>query len=565
MRSWINCDFSEEWLRERIASRKAIRGHYHFDPFQIAGLAGAKYNPAAVKKVVMFFETCLVHVEGEFADQPFCLLEWQVVDILAPIFGFILPSGYRMFRTTYIEVPRKNGKSTLLAGILLYLLTADKEAGAKIVTAATSKEQAKIVFSVAAQMVEKSPELSKRIMSYKIGSMIVEKTHNVLTAIASIARHGKNLHGLGIDELHEHQDSEMIDSLVTSMGARRQPLTVFITTAGLNKGTICWKEREYAIALISGKKRDQSYLPAIYSAEESIQIDPYAWKDPKVWAIANPSLGYSVTEEYLAQELKKAEFSPANEATFKRLYLNIWSSLSAKWLSMRHWKACYRDIKIEDFKGQEAFLGFDASATRDLTALSVVFRKVIDSKDHYFVFWFHWLPASRLEERKNHEGIDWTSFFKSGELKITDSESVDYKAISDQIADLEKIGIKIKQIGFDKWNAHALSNDLSKKGYEMIEVGQSIGSISGPAKEFERLILDGRIHFARSAIVEMQAEKVEIYTDANGNIKPVKGQLQKKKTGGQVTKIDGIISAIIALSRAYSPHVEEKKAQNIYG
>ncbi len=565
MKSWIKHHFTEDWLRSKIAERKSLRGPYFYDPFAIAEIAGATYQEEPVKRVVTFFEKCLVHVKGEHEKKPFVLEEWQIVDIIAPLFGFFLPSGYRLFRVIYIELPRKNGKSTLLAGIELYLLFADREPGAEIVTAATSREQAHIVFSVAEQMVRSSKTLSERAYIYKLGSIAVQKTYNVLTAISAIPRHGKNLHGLGIDELHEHQNEELIDSLRTSMGSRRQPVTIYITTAGLNKGSICWKEREYASALINKQKQDIHYLPVIYSAEAAIQEDPHAWKKPAVWAIANPGLGISIHQDYLHQEMKKAEFSAANEATFKRLYLNIWSSLSAKWLYLKKWKECHRNFDLSEFAGEDCYLGFDASATRDLTALVATFRRVEDDgKDHYYSFFWHWLPASRLLERKNHEGIDWKSFVDSGELELTDSEAVDQTAIAERIAEIEAIGIKIKQIGYDQWNAHFLVNELTKKGYEMVKVGQSVGSISGPSKEFERLILDGRYHSNQNDLLEMQVEKVEIYSDANGNIKPVKGMHQTKKKGGQVAKIDGIIAAIIALSRAFEPATEEKIAQNIY-
>ena len=293
------------------------------------------YDREEAERAVDFFSRFLTHIKGEWAGRPLKLSPWQADEVIRPLFGWRRPDGTRRYRMAYIEVPRKQGKSTLGAGIGLYLTFADGEPGAEIYSAASDRDQAAIVFDLGRQMVEQSPNLLKRSETYR-RSIVVPATassYKVLSAEA-YSKHGLNAHGIIFDELHAQPNRDLWDVLTTSTGARRQPLVVAITTAGWDRNSICWEQHEYAERVRDGIIEDPTFLPVLYNAEG---LD---WQTPEAWAKACPSLGVTVQPEFLAAECKKAQEIPGFQNTFRRLYLNEWTQQAARWLDMATWDEC---------------------------------------------------------------------------------------------------------------------------------------------------------------------------------------------------------------------------------
>ena len=279
------------------------------------------FDERAATVAVNFFERLLVHVKGEYAGKAFELQDWQKHDVIRPLFGWKHADGSRKYRTAYMRSPGRTGKATLAAGIALYLLYADDEYGAEVYSAAADKDQAAIVFELAKQMVDSSHELSRRTQSFK-RSMIIQKTMSVYRVLSADAftKHGLNASGVVIDELHAQPNRDLVDVLMTSTGARRQPLVVMITTAGYDRESICWEQHEYADKLLRGVIRDDSYFAYIAAADEKDD-----WQDPAIWQKANPGLGKTVKLDYLEQECGRAQQTPAYQNTFRRLHLNQWT------------------------------------------------------------------------------------------------------------------------------------------------------------------------------------------------------------------------------------------------
>lgn len=295
------------------------------------------FDEAAAQRACDFFRLKCRHSIGPFAGKPFVLEKWQSDQLVRPIFGWKRKGdGARKIRTVYLEVPRKNGKSTLAAGLANYLLFADKELGAQVYSAAADTDQASICFTEARRMVEADAQLFALAKIFK-KAITVPETNSVYKVLSADAftKHGLNAHGIIFDELHAQPNRDLWDVLVTSTGSRRQPLTIAITTAGYDRNSICWELHDYAIKVRDGIVEDTSFLPLIFAADEDDD-----WKSPETWKKANPNLGVSVSLDYFERECKKAQNVPAYENTFKRLHLNIWTEQDVRWMPMDLWDLC---------------------------------------------------------------------------------------------------------------------------------------------------------------------------------------------------------------------------------
>ena len=311
-----------------------------YDPQATAG--DCWFDEEAADKVVGFFADCLVHVKGEFAGRPFLLEPWQQA-IVANLFGWKRPDGTRRYREAFIFVPRKNGKSILAAGICIYMLFCDGEWGAEIYCAAAERDQAALVFDVAKQMVNHEPVLRDacRIYTKAITIESMGSTFKAISADAS-TKHGYNAHCAVIDELHAQKNRELVDVLITSTGARRQPLIVHITTSDFERPSICNEKHDYASKVRDGIIEDRAFLPVIYEAGRDDD-----WTNPEVWAAVNPNYGVSISKEYLAHECQRAQEAPTYENTFKRLHLNIRTEQDVRWISMERWERCGGPVDAE--------------------------------------------------------------------------------------------------------------------------------------------------------------------------------------------------------------------------
>ena len=474
----------------------------------------------------------LTHVKGEWAGNPFTLEPWQRDLVIHPLFGWKRANGTRKYRTAYIEVPRKNGKSTLAAGIALTLLFADNEPGAEVYSAAGDRKQAGIVFDVARQMVQRCDDLKTRAEVFR-SSIVVPKTassYHVLSADA-YTKHGLNAHGVIFDELHAQPNRELWDVLTTSTGARRQPLIVALTTAGYDRHSICWELHEYAWRVRDGVSPDDSFLPVIFGAEKEDD-----WTSPKVWKKANPNLGVTIKVDYFDQKCTNAKEMPAAENTFKRLHLNIWTEQADRWIPIEKWNLCAGPVNENELRGALCFAGLDLSTTKDVTALNLTFPV----NGRYKQLWRFWIPEETIAPRIRIKGVEYDRWVPEGFIKATEGNVVDYDVVR---ADINQLGeqFNIRQIAYDPWNATQIVTQLQGDGFEMVPVRQGYYTMSPASKEFEKLILGRKIDHGGNPVARWMMSNVAVEIDAAGNIKPSK----KKST----EKIDGIVAAIMAVGR----------------
>lgn len=488
------------------------------------------YDAEAAERAVRFFSTCLTHTKGEWAGQPLVLSDWQADQIIRPLFGWKRKDGTRKYRTAYIQIPRKAGKSTLAAGIALYLLLADGEPGAEVYSAAADREQAAIVFEMAKGMADASPALRRRVQPFK-RSLVMPSTASSYKVLSSDAytKHGLNAHGIVVDEVHALPDRELWDVLTTSTGARRQPLTVAITTAGFDRHSLCFELYDYACKVRDGIITDESFLPVIFEADADDD-----WKSPATWHKAHPGLGVSVKEEYFAQECAKAQQLPSYENTFKRLLLNIWTEQDTRWLSMDAWDKSGTDLP--DLEGRACYAGLDLSTTTDITALVLAFPD--GGKVHLMPFF--WVPQEGIHKRAKRDRVPYDVWVKQGHIEATQGSVIDYEVIRARINELAA-RFHIKEIAIDRWNATQLATQLTGDGFEVVGFGQGYASMSAPAKELEKLILGQTLNHGKNPVLRWMASNVAIEQDAAGNIKASKAK--------STERIDGVVASLMALGR----------------
>ena len=492
------------------------------------------FDKDAADRAIGFFRDCLTHVKGEKAGQPFELDNWQE-DIVGAMFGWKRQDGTRRYRTAYIEIPRKNGKSTLCAGLALFMLFSDGEAGAEVYSAAAEREQASIVFDVASQMVAAEPVLRACSKTFR-KSIAVEKTastYKVLSADA-FTKHGLNASAIIFDELHAQPNRDLWDVLATSTGARVQPLTIAITTAGYDRNSICYEVHDYAGKVRDGIIEDETFLPVIYGCDEKDDF-----KAKKSWEKSNPGLGHSIRLDYLEIEAKKAAELPSYENTFRRLHLNQWTEQAIRWLPMDRFDEA---DPFAAFGERAVYAGLDLASTTDIAAFVMVAQ---DDDGGFDVMSRFWIPAENAHRRERKDRVPYEAWIREGLVTATPGDVIDYDQIREDILELTK-EVNVKSIAVDRWNATQIVTQLDGElplG-TMAMFGQGYRSMSAPSKFLESLVMSRKLHHDNNPVMRYMASNCAIQTDPAGNIKPTKDE--KKSTG----KIDGIVALVMALSRA---------------
>lgn len=498
---------------------------------------GYYFDDTAAQVTVNFFEKLLVHVKGEWADQPFLLQDWQKEDIIRPLFGWKQADGTRKYRTAYIEVPRKNGKSNLASGIALFLLFADGEKGAEIYSAAADRDQAHIVFDLAKTMTDKAPQLNKISKIYKRSIVYseAESFYRVLSADVP-TKHGFNAHGVVVDELHAQPNRDLVDVLVTSTGARRQPLTIFITTAGYDRESICWEYHEYARQVLEGIIDDPSFFAYIMATDPEDD-----WTDPEIWAKANPGLGTQVKMDYLENQARRAQNSPAYQNTFRRMHLNQWTQQESRWLSMEAWDACGGPINAKLLEGAPCYGGLDLASTSDIASFVLTFPAEEGEEEQFAWLPFFWIPEENMIGRARKDRVPYDAWVRDKFITATEGNVIDYGYIVRDIEALAEI-YNIKEIAFDRWGAFQVSQQMEGAGFVMVGFGQGFASMSAPTKELLRLILDRKLHHGNNPVLRWMADNLVVSTDPAGNVKPNKAKSREK--------IDGVVAGVMGLDRA---------------
>ena len=499
-----------------------------YDPVATAG--DCHYDAEAAERAVAFFPRVLSLVRGSKAREPFRLEPWQAA-IIRTLFGWKRPDGLRRYRQAFIEIPRKNGKSTLIAGLANYVLFCDGEAGAECYCAAGDANQAALVFNAAQSMVLGS-SLKKRAKIIKSQKRIIYGD-SFLRAIPANegGAHGQDAHLIIGDELHVWPGRDFYDTLHTGTTGRDQPLEIYITTAGYDRHSICYEVYNYARQVRDGQLEDPTFLPAIWEALEEDD-----WTDPKVWAKANPNLGVSIAMERLEREYKKACDTPSYENTFRRLHLNQWTSQESRWLQMEKWRACkWTDLPLDP--ALPTFGGLDLSSNVDVTAWVLAQR--VDNgwrvRCHYFI------PEGRMREAEKRDRVPYSAWVKKGLVTATPGDAIDYDDIHARILD-DADGLQLEAVGYDPWNAEATRIYLENHGVTMVKLRQGYQSLSGPCKELERATIEGVLDHGNDPVLAWMAENVQVKTDENGNIRPV-----KPDHAGSAKRIDGIVAAVMAI------------------
>ncbi len=489
--------------------------------------------------MIGFFRDCLVHTKGPFAGQPFHLLPWQV-QIVRELFGWRREDGTRRYRRVYIIVPRKNGKSTFAAGLALWMLLCEGEKGCEVYSAASTRDQSALVYSMAADMIRQGPDpaLRKAVQikdSFK--RMITRNGFYRAISADSKGAHGFNASCIVVDELHVC-DRKLIEVLETSTGARTQPLMICITTAGHDRSSVCWEWHQYAIKVQQGLVRDDAFLPVIFSADPDDD-----WTDENVWAKVNPCLGDAISLSYLREQCDRAKENPAAENTFRRLHLCQWTEAETRAIQMANWDNCKQDFTAEDMQGRKCFGGLDLASTQDVTALSLVFPHESGCR----VLPFFWMPRDHVNARGLSDRKMIMSFAERGLVEITEGNEVDQAFLCDRIMEILQ-QYDVGYLGYDPWNSVGVTQRLKEMGlpgHVLIKMPQTIAVLNEPFKTLLSWIGSKKFQHDGNEVLRWMAANTVAWTDASGNIRPDKRR--------SAEKIDGIVATIlgVALSTRY--------------
>lgn len=503
-------------------------------------------NKAQVR--IKFIERVCTHVKGDLAGKPFILEDWQK-EFITTLYGTLNDDGTRQYRTAYVQIPRKNGKSNLSAALALAELFVGGEKGAEIYCCASSRDQAKIVFDVCKQMIKNSSVLTRSCQVYQ-NSIVLKDSNSFLKAVAAEAGtlHGANASMVVYDELHTAKNREMWDVMATSMGARKQPLMMTITTAGMfDPNSICYELYSYGKKIRDNVIEDDTFLPLIYEAEPDDDI-----QDEETWRKANPNYEISITKQYFEKMAKEAKLLPSSEIAFRQLHLNQWVSSLSGWMTDDEWMKSSGEVDIEQLRGRVCYAGLDLAQVEDVCAFVLVFP-FDDGVLKVLPFFF--VSESAVERRRNQTGGSYDNFVSRGELIVTDGNSTDYEVIKNKIFECAEV-FDLKSIAYDRWNSNALINQLSDQGIETDPFGQGFISMTAPIKNAEVMIKKKKLHHGGNAMLRWMVSNVVAKRDDAENIK-----FSKSKAGD---KIDGVVALIMAIGEKMSVEKSDQSGVSVY-
>lgn len=507
---------------ERLAVERHLADLENADKLKI------RFDEVAAMRCISFF-SILKHSKGEFSGKRFELEPWQMF-IVWVLFGWKRLDGSRRFRYAYVEVARKNGKTTFAAALSLYMMVLDGEDGAEIYTAATKRDQAKICWTEARNMVGKSPALSNKIARFQ-SALTMESTLSKMEPLAadSDKLDGLNPHFAVVDEYHAHKTDMLYNVLKSATGARRQPMIFTITTAGFDKTSPCFLMRRTYIDVLLGIKKQENTFVMIYSADEGDD-----WKDPKTWAKSNPNMGISISAEYLEEEFKSAlNRGGSEEVNFKTKNLNQWVDAPTVWIQDEKVRKCSNGTTDADLVGQTCYAGLDLASHVDINALALYFPELKAIKLYY------WIPEAKMEE--NADRVDYKTWAAEGRIFVTEGNVIDIDAQVEKITEIIR-GVNCRNIAFDPAKAyHGTVQGLQKAGLNNLldEFNQSIKTMSEPTRELQRLVESAEVDLMDDPVLRWMFRNAVAVTDANDNIK-----LHKAKS---MNKIDGLTAIINAI------------------
>ncbi len=485
-----------------------------------------RFDIEKAQRPIYFIEKFCKNSKGKWLGKPVELLLWQKA-IIEAIFGIVDDFGNRKYKEVLIVVGRKNGKSVLLSALALYMMLADHEGGAEIACVASKKDQAKIVFTEAKNMVEQSRVLSKRVKKRK-SDLFFSETFSTFMPLSSDSNtlDGLNLHCGIIDELHSIKDRNIYDVTKQSMTAREQPLLFMITTAGFNRETIYDNMYEYAESILNKKEIDESFIPFIYELDSKAE-----YLKEECWIKANPSLDVIKTKDYLRSFIEKAKIDTSFLPTLLTKDFNIKDTIAETWLSFD----IIENKEEAEFKDMYVIGGCDLSSTTDLTCASLLGFK----NNKIFVKQMYWLPEKRLEQRINEDKVPYDIWHRKGLLRVSEGNKVNYSDVTKWfLEEIEINGLRPLWIGYDSWNANYWKDEMISYGFDMVEVRQGAKTMSAPMKQLEADLRDKNIVYNNNPVLKWCLSNTAIKVDDNGNIRPVKNKNQRQRIDGAVSLID---------------------------
>ncbi|ERK18606.1 Phage terminase large subunit [Pantoea sp. AS-PWVM4] len=499
---------------------------------------------------ILDFYNFVPHVKGALAGKPIELMPWHIF-ILINLFGFIIPlvdenTGkqvsdddgdpvmVRRFRTAYNEVARKNAKSTVSSGIGLYMTGADGEGGAEVYSAATTRDQARIVFDDAKNMIKKAPRTLGRLFGHVKLNIHQERTASKFEPLSSDANNldGLNIHCGIVDELHAHRTRDVWDVLETATGARLQSLLFAITTAGTNKEGICFEQRDYAIKVLRGVVDDDTYFAVIYTLDED--DDPF---DESNWPKANPGLGVCKRWDDMRRLAKKAKEQIAARPNFFTKHLNIWVTAESAWMDMDRWETCEGLAPDEQLSNWPLWVGIDLSNKIDICAAA---KTWLSPDGHTHSKYKFWIPEGRLITAPKHIAELYQKWSDAGHLELTDGDVIDHAYIKAEVEAWVK-GEQLREIAFDPWSATQFSLALAEEGLPLVEVAQTVKNLSESMKSVQAEIYGSKFHHDGNPVMRWMMSNVTVKPDKNDNIFPNKSTPENK--------IDGPVALFTAKSR----------------
>lgn len=487
----------------------------------------------------------LPHVKGPWAAkrQKFVLSNWQVFATVN-IFGWRdKKTKRRRFREAYIEVPRKNGKSFWVAGIGVGMLCIDNEHGAEVYTGATTEKQAWEVFTPAKKICERTPALLEKYgIDIRAKSLVRESLGSKFEPLIGDPGDGASPSLAIADEFHEHPDSGQVDTMETGMGAREQPLMLYITTAGADTGGPCYTKRDDVINVLKGSVDDDTVFGVIYTLDQDKDEEKGdAWDTVEAQIKANPNYGISVDAEFLAGKLRQARRSPTKQSAYKTKHLNLWVGSRAAWMNLLAFQACRKTkLNIADYKGERCLVGIDLASRIDVASMAILFPPST-TRQHWAAFFRRWVPEARIDNAP--EGDRYPGWHSGGWMESTPGEIIDFDHIEDELRAMRD-DYEIIEVPYDPFQATQFAVHMGEEGegFPMVQYGATVKNFSEPMKELEALILKKNIQFQMDPVLLWMMGNVTAKMDKKDNIFPTKDREQNK--------IDDVVALIMALGRA---------------
>lgn len=540
----IGLEYAQAVVKGKIIACKWVKlaCKRHLDDLKASKRKAYPYyfDAAAANKVCTFL-SLMPHTKGKWArKRELIKLEpWQCFAFIS-LFGWkIKKNDRRRFRKAYFAVPRKNGKSIIGSGLGLFMFAADGEFGAEVYSGATNEKQAWEVFRPAKQMLERTPQLQELLgAEVWAKALLVPEDGSRFEPVIGKPGDGASPSCAIVDEYHEHDSSDLVDTMETGMGAREQPLLLMITTAGFNIAGPCFDQEQDAKKVLEGVLDDPELFALIYTIDEKDD-----WTSPAALRKANPNFGISVDEDFLLSQQRQAMQSAAKQTRFKTKHLNIWCSAKSAWLNMLEWAKCAdRTLRREQFKGERCYLVLDLASRSDVCVLMLMFVREIDGKQHFYLFGDYYLPEFAIENAEKNANA-YRKWVIEGFLQQHDGAEIDFDLIEeDMLARVAEFGPD--EVVFDPYRAAQLEQRLTKNGVTAVELGQTVKNLSLPMKEFESAIKAGRVHHDGNPMLTWMMSNVVARLDAKDNIYPRKEKPEQK--------IDGPVAAIMGVARAIS-------------